>query len=223
MQGTQETQVQSMGWEDPLEEEMATHSSILAWKIPWTEEPGGLQSMGSQRVRHNWATEHTVDLQCCINFSLQHSCTEAFSTVLCISTLVCSTLYPCAYWQTLKFWRWCKWEVAEWWGEGNACTSVQTQQHFCVSCFLSNFIGGLGWPLACLCLGLPSCWVARALGTLRRSLSGVKWWEKNHEFSSWAWKFPKGKQRKPQNPDTTRDSEWQGNVPMWALSMHRLA
>ena len=48
----QETQVQSLGWEDPLEKEMAPHSSILAWKIPWTEEPGGLQSMGSQRVRH---------------------------------------------------------------------------------------------------------------------------------------------------------------------------
>ena len=44
-----ETQVQSLGWEDPLEREMATHSSILAWRIPWTEEPGGLQSMGSQK------------------------------------------------------------------------------------------------------------------------------------------------------------------------------
>ena len=49
----QETQVQSLSWEDPLEEGMATHSSILAWRIPWTEEPGGLQSMGSQRVRHD--------------------------------------------------------------------------------------------------------------------------------------------------------------------------
>ena len=48
----QETWVPSLGWEDPLEKEMATHSSTLAWKIPWTEEPGGLQSMGSQRVRH---------------------------------------------------------------------------------------------------------------------------------------------------------------------------
>ena len=48
-----ETQVQSLGQEDPLEEEMATHSSILAWKIPWTEEPGRLQSMGSQRVGHD--------------------------------------------------------------------------------------------------------------------------------------------------------------------------
>ena len=49
----QETQVQSLGWEDPLEKEMATHTSILAWKIPWTEDPGRLQSMGSQRVRHD--------------------------------------------------------------------------------------------------------------------------------------------------------------------------
>ena len=46
----QEARVQSLGQEDPLEKEMATHSSILAWRIPWTEEPGGLQSMGSQRV-----------------------------------------------------------------------------------------------------------------------------------------------------------------------------
>ena len=52
----QETWVQSLGWEDSLEKEMATHSSILAWRIPWTEEPGGLQSMGLQRVGHNWAT-----------------------------------------------------------------------------------------------------------------------------------------------------------------------
>ena len=49
----QETRVRSLGWEDPLEKEMATHSSTLAWKIPWTEEPGRLQSMGLQRVRHD--------------------------------------------------------------------------------------------------------------------------------------------------------------------------
>ena len=49
----QKTWVRSLSWEDSLEKEMATHSSILAWEIPWTEEPGGLQSMGSQRVRHD--------------------------------------------------------------------------------------------------------------------------------------------------------------------------
>ena len=49
----QETPVRSLGWEDPLEKEMAIHSSTLAWKIPWTEEPSRLQSMGSQRVGHN--------------------------------------------------------------------------------------------------------------------------------------------------------------------------
>ena len=47
-----ETQVRSLGWEDPLEKEMAPHSSTLAWKIPWMEEPGRLQSMGSRRVGH---------------------------------------------------------------------------------------------------------------------------------------------------------------------------
>ena len=49
----QETRVRSLGWEDPLEKEMAVHSIILAWKIPWTAEPGRLLSMGSQRVRHD--------------------------------------------------------------------------------------------------------------------------------------------------------------------------
>ena len=52
----QETRVQPLGWEDLLEEGMATHSTIPAWRIPWTEEPGGLQSTGSQRVGHDWAT-----------------------------------------------------------------------------------------------------------------------------------------------------------------------
>ena len=50
---TQKTRVRSLGWEDPLKKKMTTHSSILAWRIPWTQEPGGLQSMGLQRVRHD--------------------------------------------------------------------------------------------------------------------------------------------------------------------------
>ena len=53
MQETEETRVRSLGQEDPPEEAMATHSSILAWRIPWAEEPGGLQSIGSQRVRYD--------------------------------------------------------------------------------------------------------------------------------------------------------------------------
>ena len=59
MQETREMWVQSLGREDPLEQEMATHSSILAWRILWTVEPGGLQSMGSQRVGHNSARART--------------------------------------------------------------------------------------------------------------------------------------------------------------------
>ena len=57
VQETQEVWVQSLVGEYPLEEEIATHSSILAWEIPWTEEPGGLQSTGLQRIRHNWAAK----------------------------------------------------------------------------------------------------------------------------------------------------------------------
>ena len=51
----QETRIQYLGWEDPLEKEIATHSSVLAWEIPWTEEPGSLQPMGLQRVGLNWS------------------------------------------------------------------------------------------------------------------------------------------------------------------------
>ena len=65
-----ETWVRSPGWEDTLEECMATHSSILAWRIPWIEEPDGLQSIGLQRVRHNWS-----DLVC-THTHLQYSCLE---------------------------------------------------------------------------------------------------------------------------------------------------
>ena len=57
-----DTWVRSLGWEDPLEKEMATHSSILAWRIPWTEEPGGLQSTGLQRVGHDWAISLSLSL-----------------------------------------------------------------------------------------------------------------------------------------------------------------
>ena len=70
MQEMQETWVQSLSGEDPLEKEVATYSSILAWEILWTEEPGGLQSTGSQRVGHHWAnTPETViaeNIQVCI-------------------------------------------------------------------------------------------------------------------------------------------------------------
>ena len=60
-----ETWVQSQGWEDPLKEEMATHSSIHAWRIPWTEEPGRLSSMGSQRDKSEW-----------LSLSLHHTCAQ---------------------------------------------------------------------------------------------------------------------------------------------------
>ena len=62
-----ETWIQSLGWEDPLEEGMATHSSIRARDFPWTKEPGRLQSTESQRVRHDWATKHrTQHIHMCV-------------------------------------------------------------------------------------------------------------------------------------------------------------
>ena len=69
----QETWVRSLDWEDPLELEMATHSSILAWKIPWTDKPGGLQSMGSQRVGHNWINRQQQILHFRIYYKLINS------------------------------------------------------------------------------------------------------------------------------------------------------
>ena len=78
----QETRVRSLGWKDSLEKEMATHSSIHAWKIPWTEESGGLQSMGSQRVRYDWAT------------SLHVSSLHAFRTLVFVSLILASLSRP---------------------------------------------------------------------------------------------------------------------------------
>ena len=65
MQETQETQVRSLDWEDSLKKEIATHSSILAWRIPWREEPGVLQFMRSQRVRHYWSNRANTHLGIC--------------------------------------------------------------------------------------------------------------------------------------------------------------
>ena len=78
--------IQSLGWEDSLEKGIATHSSILAWRIPWTEEPGGLVSMGSQRVRHNWATNTFTSSVC---FLLESFYSESES-----SSVVCDSLRP---------------------------------------------------------------------------------------------------------------------------------
>ena len=63
MRETQETKVRSLGWRDSLEKEMATHSSILAWEIPWTEEPGGLQSMGSESVGQDLGTKQQQQVE----------------------------------------------------------------------------------------------------------------------------------------------------------------
>ena len=78
----QENRVCSLGQEDPLEKEMATHSSILAWKIPRTEEPGGLQSMESQRVGHDWATNtHNLKSKNTINLKVEEGVNRKFKVI----------------------------------------------------------------------------------------------------------------------------------------------
>ena len=100
----QETWVRSLGWEDPLEKEKATHSSILAWRIPWTEEPGGLQSMRLQRVGHNSETKQQqggsagflcVRFAPCIRFSMP--LTPESDSLACVRCI-----YVCS--QTLCMW-----------------------------------------------------------------------------------------------------------------------
>ena len=92
---TQETQVWFLGQKDPLEKEIATHSSILAWKIPRTEEPGGLKSMGSQRIGHNWVTNHAHVYRnyfFCFIGSNPYLCggvkISPFCCLICLSSLV---------------------------------------------------------------------------------------------------------------------------------------
>ena len=82
-----ETWVRFLGWEDPLEKEMATRSSILAWRTPWTEEPGGLQSTGSQRVGHDWATSLSLSY-----ISEYHSLCRYFSFVYLLQYFLAAVL-----------------------------------------------------------------------------------------------------------------------------------
>ena len=102
----QETQVRSLGQEDPLEKWMATHSSILTWKIPWTEEPDGLQSIGSQRVEHNWVTNtnnpYLLGIKSNAEFleasqgpTLQAGSSKSSTLCLAMLTLLCIT---CQFW-----------------------------------------------------------------------------------------------------------------------------
>ena len=86
MQEMQEMQFWSLDWEDPLEEEMATHSSILAWKIPWTEEPGGLWSMRLQSVGHDWETEHACTH--CLKCTAIHITLSDFHYVLFVMVII---------------------------------------------------------------------------------------------------------------------------------------
>ena len=91
-----ETWVRSLSQEDPLEKEIATHSSIRAWRIPWMEEPGGLQSMGSQRVGHDWVTSLHFHFLC------QRSAAFIYMDLF-LSSLFCSINYLCIFLVILSY------------------------------------------------------------------------------------------------------------------------
>ena len=100
----QETRVPSLGQEDPLEKEMATHSSILAWRIPWMEEPGGLQSMGLQGIEYDQSTDTSLHICSNIYISFKYVCVcvcvyilklYISSIVLSIRTVRPNKIWPC--------------------------------------------------------------------------------------------------------------------------------
>ena len=161
-----ETWVRSLGQEDPLEKEMATHSSILAWRIPWTEEPGGLQPMGSQRVGHDWATSLTY--------------LEFNKYLLIITALIFlpSVLFFSTFILKVQRRQWQHTPVllpgnshgrrslvgCSPWGPEELDTTEQLHFHFSLSC-----IGeGNGNPLQCSCLENP-----RDGGAWRAAVYGV--------------------------------------------------
>ena len=88
----QETQIWSLGQEDPLEEEMASHSNILAWKILWTEEPGGLQSMGSQKSQTQLTCLHTIETSVQLLFNRESTC-----NALCKYCTIITTNRRCSF------------------------------------------------------------------------------------------------------------------------------
>ena len=146
-----ETRVQSLGQEDPLEKAMATHSSILAWRIPWTEEPGRLQSTGSQRVRHDWATSlhFTSFFLWLSSIPAPHSSTLAWKIHGRGSLVGCSP-----------------------WGRWESDTTERLHFHFSLSCIGEEN----GIPLQCSCLENPrdsGAWWAAVYG-VAQSLTRLK-------------------------------------------------
>ena len=127
----QETWVQSLGREDPVEKEMATHSSTLTWKLPWMEEPGRLQSVGLQRVRHDWATK--------LNSSILHRCFTVYGLPGCsVMSDSFSTPWTLAHEAPLSigFLR------QEYWvAISSSKGSSQPRDRTCISC-VSCFTGG---------------------------------------------------------------------------------
>ena len=138
------TWIWSLGQEDPLDKGMATHSSILSWRIPWTEKPGGLQSMGSQRVRHDWVTNTCIPNT--LNAPLIHFCIPGFlfhlvAHNLLLSLFRCSTCPRFVQWE--HFWTGIQ-ALLKWPHEFTPTSWIPVQHH-----------GVDFWVSPCTCLSLP--------------------------------------------------------------------
>ena len=104
MQEMQETVIQSLGWENPLEEEMAVHSSILAWKIPWTEEPGGLQSMESQKSQAWLSMQHAhIHSSSWYLYKLTETCIHTYMYTYTYPSVFPLHFLPVSLWLTYLF------------------------------------------------------------------------------------------------------------------------
>ena len=163
-----ETWVQSLGWEDPLEKEMATYSSTLAWRIPWVEEPGRLQSMGSQRVRHDWVTSLYFTLEK-NEIRIKHTQKLTQSRV----KLRRRQWHPTPVLLLEKSYGLRSLVGCNPWGRWESDTAEQLHFHFSLSC-----IGeGNGNPLQCSCLENPrdgGAWWAAVYG-VAQSRTRLKW------------------------------------------------
>ena len=128
--GIQETRVRSLGREDPLEKEMATHSSTLAWRIPWREEPGRLQSMGLKRVRHDWATSLSLWF-----LVLLFNCSVVSSSLWPRGLHPCPSLSPRVFSNSYPLSQWCHPTIS------SSVTSFSCLQSFpALGSFLMNWL-----------------------------------------------------------------------------------
>ena len=147
----------SLGREDPLEKEMAIHSSILAWRIPWTEEPGGLQSMGSQRVGHDWATSLSLSRDNGLYQTRASRRLSSLSSQLLLFPWGCGGCFELFLLSVslshIRFWE--SYQVISANQSFSRQQCLKCQDVLWIFCFSPSFLKGMSWTLLLLCC-MPS-------------------------------------------------------------------